>query len=69
MRGWGKGCVWINGHDLGRFWRIGPQQTLFVPSDWFRIGKNEIIVLDLEEGRSRYVQGIKELIFETPKMD
>jgi beta-galactosidase len=66
MRGWGKGCVWINGHNLGRYWRIGPQQSLFVPANWVKQGRNEIIVLDLEAGRSRSVQGIKELIFETP---
>ena len=68
MRGWGKGSVWINGYNLGRYWRMGPQQSLFVPSGWLKIGNNEIIVLDLEEGHSRYVQGIKELIFETPKV-
>jgi len=69
MRGWGKGFVWINGHNLGRYWRVGPQQTLFVPSGWLKMGRNEIIVLDLEEARSRYVQGTKELMFETPKME
>jgi hypothetical protein len=31
MRGWGKGCVFVNGRNLGRFWRIGPQQTLYLP--------------------------------------
>ena len=66
MRGWGKGSVWVNGHNLGRYWRIGPQQSLFVPSGWLKKGRNEIVVLDLEEGRGRSVQGIKELIFETP---
>ncbi|HEX3927366.1 MAG TPA: beta-galactosidase family protein, partial [Gemmatimonadales bacterium] len=30
-RGWGKGTVWVNGHQLGRFWDIGPQQTLYMP--------------------------------------
>jgi beta-galactosidase len=66
MRGWGKGNVWVNGHNLGRYWRIGPQQSLFVPGVWLKKGKNEIVVLDLEDGRRRSVQGIKELIFETP---
>ena len=65
MRGWGKGCVWVNGHNLGRYWRIGPQQSLFIPAEWLKEGRNEIIVLDLEPGRSRSVQGIKELVFET----
>lgn len=26
-----KGVVWVNGHKLGRYWRIGPQQSLYVP--------------------------------------
>lgn len=66
MRGWGKGSVWVNGHNLGRYWRIGPQQSLFAPAGWLKQGRNEIVILDLEEGGSRSMQGIKELIFETP---
>jgi beta-galactosidase GanA len=33
-RGWGKGAAWINGHALGRFWNLGPQQTLYGPASW-----------------------------------
>ena len=69
MRGWGKGNVWVNGHNLGRYWRIGPQQSLFVPAGWLKKGRNEIVVLDLEAGRGRSVRGIKELVFETPQVD
>jgi len=69
MHGWGKGCVWVNGHNLGRYWRIGPQQSLFVPSGWLKKGRNEIVVLDLEEGRDRSVRGIKELVFEILKTE
>lgn len=47
MERWGKGQVYVNGHAVGRFWRIGPQQTLFVPSCWLQKGKNEIVVLDV----------------------
>jgi len=47
MRSWGKGSAWINGHNLGRYWSIGPQQTLYVPAEWLRKGKNEIVVLEL----------------------
>jgi beta-galactosidase len=47
MREWGKGCVWINGHNLGRFWQMGPQQTIYVPGEWLKTGKNEIVVLEL----------------------
>jgi beta-galactosidase len=69
MRGWGKGLVWVNGHNLGRYWRIGPQQSLFVPSTWLNKGRNEIVVLDLETGRNRSIQGIKDLVFETPQKE
>ena len=47
MRAWGKGVVWVNGHNLGRYWAIGPQQTLYVPAEWLRKGANEITVLEL----------------------
>ncbi|MDT3405471.1 glycoside hydrolase family 35 protein [Mucilaginibacter terrae] len=47
MRTWGKGIVWINGHNLGRYWSIGPQQTLYVPAEWLKPGNNEVVVLEL----------------------
>jgi beta-galactosidase len=47
MRKWGKGMVWINGHNLGRYWSIGPQQTLYVPAEWLKKGANSITVLEL----------------------
>ena len=47
-RSLGKGEVFINGHPLGRFWRIGPQRTLYLPAPWLRRGDNRIVVFDLE---------------------
>lgn len=47
MEAFGKGQVYVNGHAIGRFWHIGPQQTLFVPGCWLKKGKNEVIVLDV----------------------
>ena len=47
MRPWGKGFVWVNGHNLGRYWNIGPQQTMYVPGPWLKSGDNEIVILDL----------------------
>jgi beta-galactosidase len=47
MRPWGKGYAWVNGHNLGRYWNIGPQQTMYVPGAWLKKGANEIIILDL----------------------
>jgi beta-galactosidase len=64
MRGWGKGLVWVNGHNVGRYWKIGPQQSLFVPAEWMRKGKNEVIVFD-ETGGAHSLGGIRQLVFET----
>jgi beta-galactosidase len=47
MSAWGKGCVWINGHNLGRYWQIGPQQTIYVPAEWLHKGTNEIVVFEM----------------------
>ncbi len=46
MRGFGKGFVFLNGHNLGKYWQIGPQQTLYVPAPWLKNGINEIVVFD-----------------------
>ncbi|RYG41335.1 hypothetical protein EON79_20990, partial [bacterium] len=45
-KGWNKGYVWINGRNLGRFWNIGPQRTMFIPGPWLKRGRNEVVVLD-----------------------
>jgi beta-galactosidase len=47
LRPWGKGFAWVNGHNLGRYWNIGPQQTMYVPGPWLKPGENEIVILDL----------------------
>ncbi len=47
METFGKGQVWVNGHAVGRYWHIGPQQTLYVPGCWLKKGSNEVIVLDI----------------------
>ncbi|MFE9426607.1 beta-galactosidase family protein [Kitasatospora sp. NPDC006697] len=45
--GHGKGVCWINGFLLGRYWDIGPQQTLYLPGPLLRAGRNELVILEL----------------------
>jgi beta-galactosidase GanA len=47
MSGYRKGVVWVNGHNLGRYWDIGPQQRLYCPAPWLKVGENVIMVFDL----------------------
>jgi beta-galactosidase len=66
----GKGALWINGHPIGRFWNIGPQQTLYVPGPWLRVGDNQIIVFDLAPTTSRpTVVGLATPILDGPVTD
>ncbi|QEH38317.1 Beta-galactosidase precursor [Aquisphaera giovannonii] len=46
VRTWGKGVAWVNGRCLGRFWNIGPTQTMYVPGPWLKAGRNEVVILD-----------------------
>ncbi|WP_455616917.1 glycoside hydrolase family 35 protein [Eisenbergiella sp.] len=46
--GWGKGCVFVNGFALGRFWEAGPQKRLYLPGALLKKGKNEIILFETE---------------------
>ena len=41
-----KGFVTINGFNIGRYWEIGPQKTLYVPASVLKQGKNTIIVFE-----------------------
>ncbi|RYG23178.1 beta-galactosidase [bacterium] len=66
LRGFNKGFVWVNGRNLGRFWKIGPQQTLYLPGVWLKKGANEVVVLD-EGPRTSVVPTIAGL--DTPILD
>ncbi|HZE50471.1 MAG TPA: hypothetical protein VE074_12965, partial [Jatrophihabitantaceae bacterium] len=46
---WTKGVVWVNGHNLGRYWTIGPQHRLYCPASWLRRGRNDILIFDLHQ--------------------
>ncbi|KAJ5533073.1 hypothetical protein N7494_009625 [Penicillium frequentans] len=59
LPGWTKGAVWVNGVNLGRYWVIGPQQTLYLPGVYLRETGNSITVLALEPtGDEGEVRGI-----------
>ncbi len=47
MRGWGKGIVFVNGINIGRYWStVGPQLTLYLPGCWLKKGKNEVVIFE-----------------------
>ncbi|GAA0069525.1 beta-galactosidase [Clostridium sardiniense] len=44
----GKGCAFINGFNLGRFWNIGPTKYLYIPAPLLRLGENKIVIFETE---------------------
>ena len=46
MEEWGKGIIFINGRNIGRYWQVGPQQTLYIPGVWLKKGENKIVIFE-----------------------
>ena len=64
MSDWGKGCVWVNGRSIGRYWYIGPQQTVYVPAPWLKKGRNDVVVLELLQESRNELQGLQAPILD-----
>lgn len=64
MQKWGKGMVWVNGNNLGKYWEVGPQQTLYLPAEWLKKGKNEIVVLELNKPEQTVLSGLARPILD-----
>lgn len=69
LRGWGKGIVIVNGHNLGRYWYVGPQQTLYCPGVWLKQGRNEIVVFEQLKDDVHSLAGIKTPILDQLNKD
>jgi beta-galactosidase len=68
MRKWGKGIVFVNGHNLGRYWNVGPQQTLYLPGCWLKKGKNAIAIFEqINPQQQREITGVKTPILDELK--
>lgn len=68
LRGWGKGAVWVNGHALGRFWNVGPQQTLYLPAPFLKKGSNEVVVFTLG-GNTTRLRALREPLLDETERD
>ena len=45
-----KGFVVLNGFNLGRYWEVGPQKTLYVPGPLLKKGENTLLLFE-SDGR------------------
>jgi beta-galactosidase len=56
-----KGVIWVNGHNLGRYWNVGPQFHLYCPANWLQKGENNVTVFDLHQDSATTIKGVKTL--------
>jgi len=49
LRNWSMGVVWVNGHNLGRYWDRGAIRSLLLPAAFLKAGQNDITILELNE--------------------
>ncbi|XP_050100366.1 beta-galactosidase-like isoform X1 [Anopheles aquasalis] len=50
MAGWGKGFIFVNGFNLGRYWPVvGPQVTTYLPKELLKATGNTIVVVELQK--------------------
>ena len=56
-------CVWVNGHNLGRTWGIGPQRWLLLPAPWLQKGVNEVVVVDYTDLGTPRLRGVADPIW------
>lgn len=60
----GKGALWVNGRNAGRFWNVGPQLALYVPGVWLRAGQNDVVAMDLYgKLHPPRLRGLREMLF------
>ncbi|WP_256009384.1 glycoside hydrolase family 35 protein [Desertivirga xinjiangensis] len=68
MRAFGKGFVFLNGHNLGKYWEIGPTQTTYIPACWLNKGKNELVVFDQLRSGHKNISTLNGPILDQPRV-
>ena len=65
----GKGVVFVNGVNIGRFWDVGPTLSLYIPHGLLRIGNNRIIIFETEGKYSKFIDLVHKPTFKPIKGD
>ncbi|MBC8139264.1 MAG: beta galactosidase jelly roll domain-containing protein [Fibrella sp.] len=57
LDGMGKGILWLNGRNLGRFWQpVGPQEVYYAPEPWLHIGENILVLAETEGNAPEHIR-------------
>jgi beta-galactosidase len=63
MSKWVKGTVYVNGRNIGRYWNIGPQLSLYCPAPFLKKGENTIDIIDLEVSKPMPIRGLSNPLY------
>ena len=71
MAQWGKGVLYVNGHNLGRYWSrtpdgkpVGPQLRLYCPAPFLKKGANVVDVVEFERTSPAPIRGCETRNFD-----
>jgi beta-galactosidase len=66
LPGFTKGFAMVNGFNLGRYWAVGPQHSLYVPAPLLRKGLNELVVFEVVGCRQPTAELVEEPVWTLP---
>lgn len=70
MEQWGKGIIFVNGFNIGRYWKVGPQHTLYVPGCLLKKGNNKIVIFEQQNDKNQSsVSGVKVPVLDKLTLD
>lgn len=67
MSQFGKGIALVNGVNLGRFWKVGPTLSLYIPKGLLKQGQNRLLIFETEGQFSESIRLTKEPIYNDIK--
>lgn len=62
-----KGFLFVNGHNLGRYWKVGPQFRLYCPASLLKSGVNTVNVVDIEQTQPQPISSFNNNIIKASK--
>lgn len=60
----GKGVVFVNQSNIGRFWEVGPTLSLYIPKGLLHEGENEIVLFETEGTFSTEISLLKAPLYK-----
>ena len=64
ITGWGIGEAWVNGNYIGSYWEDEKQQSIQIPKDYLKSGKNEVVIFEVKSSDKKTLKIVDSPIFK-----